>query len=44
MCIIYFEFKELLYYISVMEQKYLVVGASVIIFIKMGMKVRIAFV
>lgn len=44
MCIIYFVFKELLHYISVMEQKYLVVGATVIIFIKMCMKVRIAIV
>jgi hypothetical protein len=30
--------------LSVMEQKYLAGGATVIIFIKMGMKVRIAIV
>jgi hypothetical protein len=30
--------------LSAMEQKYLVVGVTVIIFIKMGMKVRIAIV
>jgi hypothetical protein len=30
--------------LSVMEQKYLAVGVTVIIFIKMGMKVRIAIV
>jgi len=44
MCIIYFVFKELLYYVSVMEQKYLAVGAIVIIIIKMCVKVRIAIV